>query len=102
MSQMNKLLKQAQKMQSQMMKMQEEVQKKEVEGTAGGGMVKLVMNGSNQLVSITINPEVVQPQEVEMLEDLIMAAHASALEKIKEQSEAAYGAVTGGMKLPGM
>jgi hypothetical protein len=99
---MNKLLKQAQRMQSQVMKMQEEIQKKEVEGSAGGGMVKVVMNGANQLVSITINPEVVQPQEVEMLEDLIMAAHASACEKIKEQSEAALGAVTGGLKLPGM
>jgi DNA-binding YbaB/EbfC family protein len=102
MSQMNKLLKQAQKMQSQMMKMQEEIQKKEVEESAGGGMVKVVMNGANQLVSIKINPEVVQPQEVEMLEDLIMAAHASACEKIKEQSETALGAVTGGLKLPGM
>jgi DNA-binding YbaB/EbfC family protein len=102
MSQMNKLLKQAQKMQAQVVKMQEEMQKREVEGSAGGGMVKVVMNGSYGLVSIKINPEVVQPQEVEMLEDLIMAAHVSACEKIKEESEAAYGAITGGMKLPGM
>ena len=102
MSQMNKLLKQAQKMQSQMMKMQEEMQKKEFEGTAGGGMVKVVLSGSGQLVSVAINPEVVNPQEVEMLEDLIVAAHANAQEKVKETSESAYGSLTGGLNIPGM
>ena len=102
MSQMNKLLKEAQKMKSQVMKMQEEMQKKEFEGTSGGGMVKVVMNGSGQLASIAINPEVVNPQEVEMLEDLIVAAHANAQEKIKEMSETAYGSLTGGLNIPGL
>ncbi len=98
----NKMLKQAQKMQSQMMKAQEELQKKEFEGTAGGGMVKVVLSGSNEMNSIKINPEVVDPKEVEMLEDLIVAAYANAQEKIKEASEATFGPLTGGLKLPGM
>jgi len=99
---LNKILKQAQKMQAQVMKAQEEFQKKEIEGTAGGGMVKVVLNGANEMVSIKINPEVVDPKEVEMLEDLIVAAHANALEKIKEMSDSTFGSITGGMGLPGM
>ena len=102
MSQMNKLLKQAKSMQTQMMKMQEEMQKKEFEGQSGGGMVKIVLNGSNQLVSIKINPEVVNPQETEMLEDLIIAAHSSARKRVKEMSDTAYGSLTGGLAIPGM
>ena len=98
---MQKMLKQAQKMQSQMAQMQEELKTKEVEGSSGGGMVKVTMNGSNELVSIKINPEVVNPAEVEMLEDLIIAAHTQALEKVKEMSESAFGAISGGLKLPG-
>jgi nucleoid-associated protein EbfC len=102
MSQMNKLLKQAKSMQAQMLKMQEEMQKKEFEGQSGGGMVKAVLNGSNQLVSIKINPEVVNPHETEMLEDLIIAAHSSAMERVKEMSDTAYGSLTGGLSIPGM
>lgn len=98
----NKLLKQAQKMQAQVMKVQEEMQKKEFSGTSGGGMVTVVINGSNQLVSIKINPEVVNPKEVEMLEDLIVAAHANATEKLKEVSESAFGSLSGGMNIPGL
>jgi DNA-binding YbaB/EbfC family protein len=99
---MGKILKQAQQMQSQMMKLQEEMQKKQVEGTAGGGMVTVVLNGANQLVSIKVKPEVVNPQETEMLEDLILAAHASAMEKLKEMTESAYGSITGGLNIPGL
>ena len=80
---MNKLLKQAQKMQAQMMKAQEDFQKQEFEGTAGGGMVSLKLSGSNELVSISINPEAVDPDDVEMLEDLIVAAFTNAQEKVK-------------------
>jgi DNA-binding YbaB/EbfC family protein len=98
----NKILKQAQKMQAQVMKMQEEIQKKDFEGTAGGGMVKVVLSGTNELRSISINPEVVNPAEVEMLEDLIVAAHANAAEKLKSQTDAAYGSMTGGLGIPGM
>lgn len=95
-------MKQAQKMQAQVMKAQEELQKREVEGTSGGGMVKIMLNGSNELVSIKINPEVVDPKEVEMLEDLIVAAHANALEKIKSLSESTLGSITGGLNIPGL
>ncbi len=98
----SKLLKQAQKVQAQVMKAQEDLQKKEVEGPAGGGVVKVVLNGANQLVSIKIDPEVVDPKDVEMLEDMIMAAHANALEKIKEMSESTFGNITGGMNIPGL
>jgi DNA-binding YbaB/EbfC family protein len=98
----NKMIKQAQKMQAQVMKAQEELQKKEVEGSAGGGMVKVVLNGGYQLVSIKINPEVVDPKETEMLEDLIQAAHANAVEKLKELSESTFGSITGGMNIPGL
>lgn len=98
----SKLLKQAQKVQSQMMKAQEDLQKKEVEGSAGGGMVKVVLNGANQLVSIKIDPEVVDPKDVEMLEDLIVAAHSNAMEKIKEMSDSTFGNITSGLNIPGL
>lgn len=99
---MNKLLKQAQKMQSQMMKAQEEFQKQEFEGTAGGGMVNVKINGSNELVGISIKSEVVDPDDVEMLEDLIVAAFANAQEKIKASSDSTFGAITGGLNIPGL
>jgi nucleoid-associated protein EbfC len=98
----NKILKQAQQMQAQVMKAQGEFQKQEIEGTAGGGMVKVVLNGANEMVSIKINPEVVDPKEVEMLEDLIVAAHANACGKLKELSDSTFGSITGGLKIPGM
>ena len=99
---MNKLLKQAQKMQTQMMKAQEELQKQEVEGSAGGGMVTVALNGSNELLRVKINPEVVDPDDVEMLEDLIVAAYASAQEKLKSLSDSTFGSITGGMNIPGL
>jgi DNA-binding YbaB/EbfC family protein len=99
---MNKLLKQAQKMQAQMMKAQEELVKKEVEGTAGGGMVKVMLSGDGSLQSIKLDKQVVDPNDVEMLEDLILAAFNNAQEKIKELSSSTFGNITGGMKLPGM
>ncbi|MDR3011585.1 MAG: YbaB/EbfC family nucleoid-associated protein [Chitinispirillales bacterium] len=102
MKNMNKLLKQAQKMQSQVLKAQEELQRKEYEGAAGGGMVKIVMNGKNELVSIKINPEVVDPEDVEMLEDLIVAAYTTAFEQVKSESESVFGSIQGGLGLPGM
>ncbi len=99
---MSKLLKQAQKMQSQMMRAQEELNKATVEGASGGGMVTVVMNGASELQSIKLNPEVVDPDDVEMLEDLILAAYKNAQEKVKELSDSTMGSITGGMKLPGM
>jgi len=102
MTNMNKLLKQAQKMQTQVVKAQEELQRKQYEGVAGGGMVKVVLNGKNELVSIKINPEVVDPQDVEMLEDLIVAAHTSAFEAAKTDSESVFGSIQSGLGLPGL
>ncbi|MDD5674759.1 MAG: YbaB/EbfC family nucleoid-associated protein [Chitinivibrionales bacterium] len=98
----NKLLKQAQKMQAQVMRAQEELQKKEVVGDAGGGMVKVTMNGANEITGVSINPQVVDPQDVEMLEDLIVAAFNNANEKVKEMSNSAFGAVTNGINIPGL
>ncbi len=98
----NKMLKQAQKMQSQLMKAQEDMSKKEFEGTAGGGMVKVVLNGGQEIQSVTLKPEVVDPDDVEMLEDLIIAAFQNAQEKIKETSDGMFGGITGGMNIPGL
>jgi DNA-binding YbaB/EbfC family protein len=98
----NKLLKQAQKMQSQMLRAQEELSRKQIEGTAGGGMVKVVLNGSNELQSISLNPEVVDPSDVEMLEDLIVAAFSNAQEKLKEVSDNTLGSISSGMNIPGL
>lgn len=102
MKNMSKLLKQAQKMQSQVLKAQEELQRKEYEGASGGGMVKVVVNGKNELVSVKINKEVVDPDDVEMLEDLIVAAHTNALEQVKGESDSVFGSIQSGLGLPGM
>lgn len=99
---MDKILKQAQKMQAQMMKIQEELAKEKVEGLAGGGMVKAVADGKGDLVSIQIDPEVINPDDAEMLEDLVVAAVNEALRASKELSNERMGALTGGMGLPGM
>ena len=97
----NKMLKQAQKMQAQLMKAQEKLNEEKVEGTAGGGMVTVVINGAQELQSVSINPEVVDPDDVEMLEDLIVAAFQNAQEKVKELSEGTFGNLSAGMNIPG-
>lgn len=99
---MNQMMKQVKKMQEQMQKAQEELGKKEVEGTAGGGVVKVVMNGHKQLVSVEIAPEVVDPEDVEMLQDLITAAFQDALKKTDELIAQDLGKFTGGLNLPGL
>ena len=96
------MMKQMQKMQAKMEEMQAELEKTEVEGSAGGGMVKVVCNGKSDVVSITIDPEVVDPEDVEMLQDLILAAANDALNKSREVMESEMSQVTGGMKIPGM
>lgn len=98
---MNKMMKQAQKMQADLLKAQEDLNKEEVEGTAGGGMVKVIMNGAQELNNIKLDPEVVDPDDVEMLEDLIVAAFTNAQEKIKEKSNDAFGGLTAGLNIPG-
>ena len=76
--------------------------KKEVIGDAGGGMVKVTMNGASELVGIKLDKQVVDPNDVEMLEDLIVAAFNNASEKVKELSNSTFGNITGGMNIPGL
>lgn len=99
---MKDLMKQAQKMQQDLMKAQEELANKIVEGSAGGGMVKVEMNGKNQVLTLKIDPEVVDPNDIEMLEDLIIAALNEAQEKVSKSSESELGKLTGGMNIPGL
>ncbi len=94
-------MKQAQKLQSEMMQAQRELQKKEFDGTAGGGMVTAVVNGAFEIISIKINPEVVDADDVEMLEDLIVAAIKNAQEKIKTVSDSTFGNLSEKLDIPG-
>ena len=99
---MGNMMKQAQKLQAKMLKMQEELGERTVETSAGGGMISVVANGRQQLVSITIDKEVVDPEDVEMLQDLILAAVNDALNKAQEMVAGEMGKLTGGFNLPGM
>lgn len=96
------MMKQVQKMQAKMEELQAELEKSEVEGSAGGGMVKCVVNGKGDLQSIAIDPEVVDPEEIEMLQDLIVAAINQAKEKAQELQSEQMSSITGGLNLPGM
>jgi DNA-binding YbaB/EbfC family protein len=99
---MNNMLKQVQKMQKQMEEMQKDLEQKEVETSAGGGAVTVKANGKKEIVSIKIQPEVIDPDDIEMLEDLIMAATNEALRKADEMMTSEMGKITGGMNLPGL
>lgn len=99
---MNNILKQAQKLQKQMEEVKEEISKKTVEVTTGGGAVKAVANGDKHIVEIKIKPEVVDPEDVEMLEDLVLAAVNEAIKKADEMMSSEMGKITGGMNIPGM
>lgn len=99
---MNKMMKQVQKMQSDMAKMQEELANKTVEATSGGGVVKVVANAKQELISIEIKPEAVDPEDVEMLQDLILAAVNEALRQGQELASKEMGKVTGGLNIPGL
>jgi nucleoid-associated protein EbfC len=94
------LMKQAQQMQSKMEEMQEVLSKLELTGEAGAGLVRLTMNGKGELRSLTIDPKVVDPADTEMLQDLIVAAHRAAKEKIEAASQAEMQKLTGGLQLP--
>lgn len=96
------LMKQAQKMQLEMQKAQQELEQKAFEGQAGGGAVKIEMNGKKEMTSITIEPDVADPDDIEMLQDLIMAAFNQANEKVESETQSKMGGITGGMKIPGM
>jgi len=99
---MGNMMKQAQKLQSKMLKLQGELAEKTVETTSGGGMVKVVANGRQQIVSIQIEEEVIDPEDVEMLQDLILAAINDALTKSQEMVSGEMSKLTGGINIPGM
>ena len=94
---MNNLMKQAQKMQKQMEETQAELEAKEYETSAGGGVVKVKINGQKEITELIIDPEAVDPEDVETLEDLIMAATNEALRKCEEESQAQMSKITGGL-----
>jgi DNA-binding YbaB/EbfC family protein len=95
-------MKMIQQMQNKMAKIQEELEDTNVEGTAGGGVVTATANGQRALLSVKIDPSAVDPDDVEMLEDLILAAVQDAMEKASALAEDKMGALTGGMKIPGL
>ena len=99
---LNKLMKQAQKMQEQMARTQAELEQKTVEVSAGGGKVKVTANGAGDIIAIKIDKEVINPEDNQMLEDLILAACNEALRKSKEMMQAEMGKLTGGLKIPGL
>jgi len=96
------LLKQAQRMQKRIKESQEELSNKVIEASSGGGMVKVSLNGNQELLSLKIDKEVVNPDDVEMLEDLIVAAIEEARQKVKEMIESEMSDLTGGIKIPGL
>ena len=99
---LGQLMKQAQKMQNELAKIQEEAANKEVEASSGGGMVSVTANGKQQILSIRIEPEVVDPEDVDMLQDLVVAAVNEALKKAQELVAEEMSKVTGGLQIPGL
>ena len=99
---MNKMMKQAQKMQLELARAQEEIREFTFTATAGGGMVEATAKGDGTLVALKIDPEAVDPDDVEMLEDMVIAAVNEALRGIAAESEERLGSVTGGMGIPGL
>lgn len=99
---MGNIMKQAQQLQSKMAKMQDELAEKTVEATSGGGMITVVATGKQQISSIKIEKEVVDPDDVDMLQDLVLAAVNDALTKSQEMVSSEMGKLTGGLNIPGM
>lgn len=96
------MMKQAQKLQSKMLKLQEEMAEKTVETSSGGGMVKVIANGKQQILSIQLEKEVVDPEDIEMLQDLMLAAVNDALSKSQEMVSSEMSKLTGGLNIPGL
>ncbi len=99
---MGNMFKQAQKLQEKMLKLQEEMSEKTVEASSGGGMVRATANGRQQITALAIDREVVDPEDVEMLQDLIIAAVNDALSRSQEMMSAEMSKLTGGMNIPGL
>ncbi len=100
MSQFN--LRQIQELQAKLVKAQEELEKTNIEVTAGGGAIKIVINGHQQIQSITISPDVINSEDVEFLQDLVLAACNEAIHKSQEMAAQSMGKLTGGLKIPGL
>lgn len=99
---MNQILKQAQKMQDDMQKMQEELESKEIETSVGGGAVTVKVNGKKEVIDIQIKPEVVDPDDIEMLQDLVLSAVNEALRSVDDMQSSQMNKLTGGMNIPGL
>lgn len=99
---MNSVIKQAQKMQEEMERVQQETEEEQIEATSGGGAVKVVVNGKKELISIKLDPDAVDPDDVETLEDLILAAVNEGVKKAEEIMSERMGAITGGLNIPGL
>ena len=99
---MQQMLKQAQKMQEKLAKVQEELEAREYEASAGGGMVTVKANGKKEILALTIQPEAVDPEDVEMLQDMVAAAVNEALRGVSEISSQRLNAATGGLNIPGL
>jgi len=102
MNNMNSMMKQAQKLQKKMLKTQAELATKTVEASSGGGMVKVIANGAQKIESIVFEKEVIDPEDIEMLQDLVLAAVNDALNKSQEMVSSEMGKLTGGLNIPGL
>lgn len=98
----NNIMQHAQQMQAKLIEIQQELAKKKVQGSAGGGMVTVTVNGRGEIMSVAIEKEVISPDEVEMLQDLVVAATNDGLRKAKELGRQEMGKLTGGLNLPGI
>ncbi len=99
---MNQMIRQAQKMQDQITDLQDDIESREFSTTAGGGAVELVMTGKKTLKSLTLKPEIVDPEDIEMLQDLIISAVNDAVAQIENTTEEEMSKITGGVSLPGL
>lgn len=99
---MNNMMKQMKKMQEKMLKAQEELKEKTIEGKAGGGVVTVIVNGHKEVKDVVIQPEAVDPDDVEMLQDLVLAAINDAMKQVDELASEQMGKLTGGMNIPGL
>ena len=99
---MNNMLKQAQKMQAEMERIQAEIEEKTIEATAGGGAVTVTIKGTKEIVGIKISPEVVDPEDIETLEDLILVAVNDAVKQASDMMEEGMSKITGGLNMPGL
>lgn len=102
MNNMQQMMKQVKKMQEQMLKAQEDLANKTIEGTAGGGVVTITVNGQKKVTAVVIKPEAVDPDDVEMLQDLVLTAINDAMSKVEEIAGKEMSKFTGGMNIPGL